>query len=161
MKIFHANIDISGTSEKVNFEILKSLKYLDTSRITDDEIEIGIGEVDGEIILATITVENSHVTDLNLYAPGLVRLYCCAPFWKPIIKEAWRQHGIDIEKIESKSVTLDSFVGGLLGREDCQIKWIKISVHIPGTNKRGVLVCSFACGTFTGCYTTIVPEPEP
>lgn len=107
----------------------------------------------------SVKVEKSQVVGLSLLGVGVSRVSSKHPIYGPFLKAAWKEEGVDIEKLDTSPLSVEDFIRGLqtipvpglkeVSREGTQLCFEQVIEFDLG--ELGVVVCVFVCGHFVDC----------
>ncbi|RCV64283.1 hypothetical protein C5S53_09520 [Methanophagales archaeon] len=157
--VLNANISLECKSYTLPVRILRNIFYIDPAKVVSGELEIGAFELGGQVCLVSVKVEKSQVVGLSLLGVGVSRVSSKHPIYGPFLKAAWKEEGVDIEKLDTSPVSVEDFIKGLQtipvpGLKEVSMKeWVMCycNVNVFDMDEFGVFVCVYLCGHFVEC----------
>jgi len=140
--------------------VFNNLRYIDPKKITSGVIEVATCEFGEHLFILNAKVEDSQIKGISLTAFGADILCHENPFWGPVVREAWKQEGIDIDKLDTSPVDVESFIKNISklsvseSKKQSEAKAMDhcyIMVRVLDFGELGVLVCFYVCGHWVQC----------
>ena len=145
---------------------LNNLRYLDPAKITAGVIELATCEFGEQLFILNAKVEDSEVAGISITGFGTDVLCHKSPFWGPVVTQAWKQEGINIDKLDTTPVSVGDFINNLRKQpaatgttaETKVMDHCFIMVRVLDFGELGVLVCFYVCGHWVQCVH-LAPKP--
>jgi hypothetical protein len=139
--------------------LLNNLSYLEPKKISAGALEIATCEFAEQLFILNAKVEDAKVTGISVTGFGNDILCHKNPFWGPVVKQAWKQEGVNIDKLESTPVSVENFINNLLEKPGSKaMDHCFIMVRVLDFGELGVLVCFYVCGHWVQCVH-LAPKP--
>ena len=160
MTTLQVNVSLPCKIYKLPVGILRDILYLDTKKIVSGEIEIATCEFRDRLFLLRAKVEKSKIAGVRWQGGDSEPLCYSDPFWGPVLKAAWKEEGVDIEKLDTSPVSVEGFVKELRnlleyevgqGSESKAYQGCFIYLRVFDFGEHGVVVCVYVCGHWVSC----------
>lgn len=155
----NVNITIKCKIRQVPFKIFQNVQYIDSKKVVSGEIEIGTCEFSGNLCLLSAKVEKSRIVGLSCLGIGVDSVSCDDPTFGPILKAAWEEGGVDIEKLDTTPLSVEKFIESLQSIVACESKKepkamgevCRITVTAWDFGLGQVVICFEVCNRWMKC----------
>lgn len=160
MTLLDVEVSIPCDIFTIPVTVFNNLRYVDAKKITAGVIEVAKCEFGEQLFILNAKVENSNIQDISVTAFGADSLCRKNIFWAPVIKEAWKQEGIDIDKLDTTPVDVEIFIKNIYKlsafepQKESETKAMDhcyIMVRVFDFEELGVVVCFYVCGHWVQC----------
>ncbi|MDH5564657.1 MAG: hypothetical protein OEY91_13680 [Nitrospirota bacterium] len=160
MTTLQVNVSLPCKIYKLPVGILRDILYMDSKKIVSGEIEVATCEFRNHLFLLSAKIEKSKVVGVRWLGMGSEALCCEDQFWGPVLKAAWKEEGVDIDQLDTSSVTVEGFVKELRnlleyevgkGTETKAYQGCFIYMRVFDFGEHGVVVCVYVCGHWVSC----------
>jgi hypothetical protein len=161
-KMTSLDVEVSIPCElfTIPVSVFNNLRYINPQKITSGVIEVATCEFSEHLFILNAKVKDSQIKGIGVTAFGADILCYENPFWGPVIREAWKQEGINIDKLDTSPVDVEGFIKNILkisvseSKEQSKAKAMDhcyIMVRVIDLEELGVLVCFYVCGHWVQC----------
>jgi len=161
-KMTSLDVEVSIPCElfSIPVAVFNNLRYVDPKKITTGVIEVATCEFGEHLFILNAKVEDSQIKGISVTGFGADILCHENPFWGPVVKEAWKQEDIDIDKLDTSPVDVEDFIKNLRKLsvfepkkqpESKAMNHCYIMVRVLNFGELGVLVCFYVCGHWVQC----------
>jgi len=150
-------MSISGRIVEPQTRLFNTVKYIESTRVPDGDLELGYIEHDGKILVLCLRVQEGSVIGLKWMGVEGRPVDWDDILYGAIIKAAWSEEGVNLDDLNTAAMPLSSFIESFRADDESSSfgyesqEDMKFMIRVISLGEYGTFLCAHIPGRWVEC----------